>query len=321
MLLPRLSTAQPPDPQFLLDVHELIARKTHPSRILLPPAVVGPDELRAVRQTDLRKRRAAPTTVGTGGTVAAGVYTVAATYATPNGETVALTPGTVTTTGTTTTITVPSPPVLAGATGWYAYVSQVNGTTLTRQQTAGLPTAIRTALALTAPPTSTGLVFSHEIPSVVAVPADVLANLARKGVRDHGPGALHQKGAAVYWVGIAVRIAHDGKRGALARVYIADDVAYMTEREFRRRVRDIQTRLAAAGVLPWAAFDGARVPTNWWARPEFTRAIAQWFVEGDSIDAMQRYIYGIVAGLATFERTNSREQAEATLLANLHRAA
>lgn len=96
-----------------------------------------------------------PTTATTGGTIAAGVYTVGTTYVNANGETTAST-ATVTTTGTTSTITIPSPPASANATGWYAYVSQAGGTGMTRQQTAGSPTALGTNLTLTAPPTSTG---------------------------------------------------------------------------------------------------------------------------------------------------------------------
>ena len=69
------------------------------------------------------------------------------------------------TAGSTSTITVPSPtgqilgpaaPNFAAASGWYAYVSQVGGSTMTRQQAAGSPTAIGTNLTLTAPPTSSG---------------------------------------------------------------------------------------------------------------------------------------------------------------------
>jgi hypothetical protein len=98
----------------------------------------------------------APTTATTGGTVAAGVYGVKVTYAGGNGETVDSTAGTVTTTGSTSTITIPSPAAESGATGWYAYVTQAGGSTYTRQQTLGSPTAIGTALILTAPPTSSG---------------------------------------------------------------------------------------------------------------------------------------------------------------------
>ena len=86
--------------------------------------------------------------------VASGVYTVATTYMNAAGETIASAAGTVTTTGTTSTITVPAPSAPPGATGWYAYVSQAGGSTLTRQQAS--PSAIGTALTLTAPPTSTG---------------------------------------------------------------------------------------------------------------------------------------------------------------------
>jgi hypothetical protein len=97
-----------------------------------------------------------PTTAGTGGTVAAGTYKVTRTYVNGSGETVASSQGTVVTTGATSTITVPSPSAVTGATGWYAYASQAGGSTLTRQQAAGHPTAIGTPLVITAPPTSSG---------------------------------------------------------------------------------------------------------------------------------------------------------------------
>lgn len=96
----------------------------------------------------------APTTATTGGTVAAGTYKAAVTYTNANGETVASAQGTVTTTGATSTITVPSPSAETGATGWNAYLSQVGGTSLTKQN--ATPLAIGTGLTLTAPPTSTG---------------------------------------------------------------------------------------------------------------------------------------------------------------------
>lgn len=97
-----------------------------------------------------------PTNAGSGGTVLAGVYGVKVTYVSAAGETVASAAGTTTTTGTTSTITIPSPAANANATGWYAYVTQVGGSTYTRQQAAGSPTAIGTGLTLTAAPTSTG---------------------------------------------------------------------------------------------------------------------------------------------------------------------
>lgn len=106
---------------------------------------------------------AAPTlaTAATGGTVAAGTYTIAVTYVNAFGETLASATATITTTGSSSTVTITGPPTanvgLAGvATGWYAYVSQAGGTSLTRQQAPGSPTAIGTSLTITAPPTSTG---------------------------------------------------------------------------------------------------------------------------------------------------------------------
>jgi hypothetical protein len=89
--------------------------------------------------------------------VADGTYRVTVTYVTAAGETTASAQGTVTAAGGgTSTLTIPSPAAQPGAAGWYAYVSQPGGNTLTRQQTAGSPTAIGTGLTITAPPSSGG---------------------------------------------------------------------------------------------------------------------------------------------------------------------
>jgi PKD repeat protein len=93
-------------------------------------------------------------TTTSGGSITAGDYKVAVTYVTAGGETVASASQTVTTSGSTSMITIGSPPPVSGATGWYAYVTQAGGTTYTRQQAA--PTAIGTDLTLTAAPTNTG---------------------------------------------------------------------------------------------------------------------------------------------------------------------
>jgi hypothetical protein len=97
---------------------------------------------------------------GTGGTVAAGTYQVEITYVNAQGETVGSASASTTTSGTTSTITITSPAAAGSgsgaATGWYAYVTQAGGSTYTRQQAAGSPTAIGTNLTLSAPPTSTG---------------------------------------------------------------------------------------------------------------------------------------------------------------------
>lgn len=97
-----------------------------------------------------------PTTATSGGTVLAGAYKIETTYVTANGETTVSPSVTLTTTGSTSTITIPSPATELNATGWYAYVTQLGGNSYTRQQTAGSPTAIGTSLTITAPPTSTG---------------------------------------------------------------------------------------------------------------------------------------------------------------------
>lgn len=101
---------------------------------------------------------AAPTTATatSGGTVAAGTYQVIVTYVNAQGETVGSPAASQVTTGATSTLTVNSPVASGNATGWYAYVTQAGGSTFTRQQAAGTPTAIASNLVLTAPPTSTG---------------------------------------------------------------------------------------------------------------------------------------------------------------------
>ena len=64
----------------------------------------------------------------------------------------------VTLSGAASSLTIASPKPWTNATGWYAYVTQADGASFTRQQAAGSPTPLRTDLALTAAPTSTGAV-------------------------------------------------------------------------------------------------------------------------------------------------------------------
>lgn len=103
---------------------------------------------------------AAPVAVSShvaGNTVAPGNYGVKVTYVNASGETVASPATTVTVGLLGNTITISPPAPEGNATGWYAYVTQNAGSTYTRQQPAGSPTAIGSNLVLTAPPTSTGL--------------------------------------------------------------------------------------------------------------------------------------------------------------------
>jgi hypothetical protein len=92
---------------------------------------------------------------GSGSTLAAGNYKVIVTYTNANGETLGSASTTIAVTATDNLV-INSPATETGATGWYAYVTQAGGSTYTRQQAAGSPTAISTNLTLTAPPTSTG---------------------------------------------------------------------------------------------------------------------------------------------------------------------
>jgi parallel beta-helix repeat protein len=97
-----------------------------------------------------------PANSGSGGTVTAGTYQVKITYTSAYGETLPSSAGSTTTSGSTSTITIPSPAATDGASGWYAYVTQAGGSTYTRQQPSGGPSFTGTSLVLTAPPTNTG---------------------------------------------------------------------------------------------------------------------------------------------------------------------
>lgn len=98
-------------------------------------------------------------TAASGGTVVDGAYQIEITYTDGNGETLPSTSTSVIASSggaNTNTIIITSPATSGSAIGWYAYVTQVGGSSYTRQQTAGSPTAIGTNLVLTTPPTSTG---------------------------------------------------------------------------------------------------------------------------------------------------------------------
>jgi hypothetical protein len=124
-------------------------------------ATVGQPTYQADTLTLLNAALTAPSAptvnlTGSGSTVTTGVYKVAVTYVNNNGETV---PSSTTTTASLTSgqnIVITAPTLVAGATGWYAYVSQAAGSTLTRQQAPGSPTPFGTNLTLAVNPTSSG---------------------------------------------------------------------------------------------------------------------------------------------------------------------
>jgi flagellar hook-associated protein 3 FlgL len=94
------------------------------------------------------------TTATTGGTLAAGTYTVAYSFTSATGESPASPLATVTTTGATSTINVAPPTLPPGATGWNAYISPVGASSpLYRQNAAPLGAA---SFTQSAPPSTTG---------------------------------------------------------------------------------------------------------------------------------------------------------------------
>jgi hypothetical protein len=104
--------------------------------LLLPPGVeTCLDTARTLCSANANLTPPPPTlsTSATGGTIQAGTYLVEVTYVTAGGEQAPSAPQAITTTGGTSTITIAAPPSATGVTGWYAYVTQPNGFTFTRQ--------------------------------------------------------------------------------------------------------------------------------------------------------------------------------------------
>ena len=89
-----------------------------------------------------------------GASIPAGSFRVEITYVTSNGEQLPSAPTTVTTSGTDSTITIASPPMATGVTGWYAYVTGLNGYTY-MQQGGGMQT-IGNDLTINSTPNSGG---------------------------------------------------------------------------------------------------------------------------------------------------------------------
>ena len=104
------------------------------------------------------------TTASTGGSIPAGTYRVVVTYATKTGESLVSGPQSVSTTGTTSSITIASPPAASGATGWYAYIAASDGTTYARQKsvnTIGSPLTLTALTSGGAAPTYTTTFCSY----------------------------------------------------------------------------------------------------------------------------------------------------------------
>jgi len=146
----------------------------------------------------------------------------------------------------------------------------------------------------------------------VEVPYPAVEKLAGTG-RDRGPAASQR---LEHWVGIAVEVA-DGL--SAAAVYRRE--TYRDDRDLRRQLRGVQKQLATAGVLPWGAFNAGIVPADWESSPALDLALEQWHREAKAIDAMDRVINGLTAGLTVYERTADAELARRYCLHHLRSAA
>lgn len=93
---------------------------------------------------------------GSGGSLTAGTYQVKVSYVNVNGESLASASAGSQAISGSQPLTITAPAGNRNATGYYAYVTQANGATFTRQQTAGHPTPLATNLVLTANPSSGG---------------------------------------------------------------------------------------------------------------------------------------------------------------------
>jgi hypothetical protein len=91
-----------------------------------------------------------PSTTATNGTVTAGDYQVVITYDISGHQSAPSAPASITTSGTTSTITIASPPAQTGATGWYAYITGPGGSVYALQNST--PIQIGQAFVVSAPP-------------------------------------------------------------------------------------------------------------------------------------------------------------------------
>jgi len=157
----------------------------------------------------------------------------------------------------------------------------------------------------------------HRDPSV-DVPIPAVEQLLRRE-RDHGPIG-NVDADPERWVEVALRIIQgETVAGFCAKQPKRPDGMEQDPRFIRRQLRDIQRRLAARGVLPWAAFNAGVVPSHWQIDARHKQALAQWRQEAQPIDIMHRVIDSLVAGLATFERTGDRDLAGTVLVSRLRR--
>lgn len=125
--------------------------------VLTPPGVVvclNSDDKLCSANAQITPPPPVLSSATTGGTITAGTYRVLITYVTAQGEQAESASTNITTTGGTSTLTIQSPPDETGVTGWYAYVTQPDGSTYTRQDAS--PNSIGTDMTLSGPPTGSG---------------------------------------------------------------------------------------------------------------------------------------------------------------------
>ena len=142
------------------------------------------------------------------------------TYVNAAGETQASAAGSATV-ASTNHLTIPSPAAQAGATGWNAYVTLHDGSTFYLQN--GTPTAIGTALTLTANPASTGAnpPTDNTTFGTVTVPAGGTIAVTYSSAPTWA-WALPQISAGVSAGGAALPFASGGTSFAAGQVLIVD---------------------------------------------------------------------------------------------------
>ena len=127
----------------------------------------------------------------TGGVLQPGTYQVEVTYF-DGGESAPSAPVSVTTTGTTSTITISSPPAGTGITGWYAYVTQDNGSTFALQggvNSIGTPVTLGSVSGGTAPPNPTTFCSYHSQVNVGGTEVDYVVQPWTVGTNCDDPDA------------------------------------------------------------------------------------------------------------------------------------
>lgn len=103
------------------------------------------------------------------------------------------------------------------------------------------------------------------------------------GERDHGARSEVDTNIQ-HWATLAIRRID----GATVTEIVAGE--HRDESHTRDHLREVEKRLAAAGVVPWAVWPAGRVPRDWHEAGELVGALERWEADGLAITAQEQIV-------------------------------